>query len=398
MRLIRGVLRRFVFTRSATAPSGAHLRTGLWSDTPLMEPVEVLTSLPTDAPEVRAGRPLLYGLIDNRVPNAQSVQKFLDDFKGIRDYIRYLGQKWNFSPAQKQGWETYLDKIDACQRRPAQPNPGFWPLTPQDVVDWLSEGEGSDEGHAGEGSGEGVGQPVPCDPPVEVESMEVVEERVRREVAAEERAFVGLHAGEAPRRYVNTRPEDAKLNNIVVMDVSVDEGEEVFDELGVWEGKFLVGLVKRVDQATGADECDTLVMTPYEPYHADSDGNATIPLWLHKESHPEVDTSWEAVVGLPWKLIDAYPLEYAKRLHEADPNSGPFNPSRTYKKDEYHGVRRKVFKCKRRDGGFLQRQPRSRAMYVMTTTRASERRFEGTMRFDDSSLLALRELATVSAT
>eukprot|EP00873_Tetraselmis_striata_P035151 jgi/Tetstr1/455415/TSEL_042247.t1 len=64
---------KFEFTRDDAAASGGSLRTALWSNTPLSEPVQILKSAPTGTPEIRAGRPLLYALCDKKKPGAVKV-------------------------------------------------------------------------------------------------------------------------------------------------------------------------------------------------------------------------------------------------------------------------------------------------------------------------------------
>eukprot|EP00873_Tetraselmis_striata_P044057 jgi/Tetstr1/464321/TSEL_009122.t1 len=72
---------KFEFKRDDAAACGGSLRTALWSNTPLSEPVQILTSAPTGTPEIRAGRPLLYAhLCDKKKPNAQKIKRYVDDF------------------------------------------------------------------------------------------------------------------------------------------------------------------------------------------------------------------------------------------------------------------------------------------------------------------------------
>eukprot|EP00873_Tetraselmis_striata_P033350 jgi/Tetstr1/453614/TSEL_040570.t1 len=78
---------KFEFTRDDAAASGGSLRTALWSNTPLSEPVQILKSATTGTPEIRAGRPLLYALCEKKKPDAVKVQRYLDDFKKVRSYI-----------------------------------------------------------------------------------------------------------------------------------------------------------------------------------------------------------------------------------------------------------------------------------------------------------------------
>eukprot|EP00873_Tetraselmis_striata_P045472 jgi/Tetstr1/465736/TSEL_010361.t1 len=103
---------KFEFTRDDAAASGGSLRTALWSNTPLSEPVQILKSAPTGTPEIRAGRPLLYALCDKKKPDAVKVQRYLDDFKKVRSYITDLAVQWHFYPVERESWKNLLDDLD----------------------------------------------------------------------------------------------------------------------------------------------------------------------------------------------------------------------------------------------------------------------------------------------
>eukprot|EP00873_Tetraselmis_striata_P040909 jgi/Tetstr1/461173/TSEL_006310.t1 len=85
-----------------------------------------------------------------------------------------------------------------------------------------------------------------------------VEAEVRAQVLQDDNAFQGVHAGAKERLHDNTLPSDAKGTNLVVIDVSDTKG-----------GK------------------------------------------------KPADTSWEKCLTLPWKLVEAVPLSYAKAIHDA---------------------------------------------------------------------------------
>eukprot|EP00873_Tetraselmis_striata_P035493 jgi/Tetstr1/455757/TSEL_042556.t1 len=85
-----------------------------------------------------------------------------------------------------------------------------------------------------------------------------VEAEVRAQVLQDDGAFRGVHAGAKERLHDNTSPSDAKGSNLVVIDVSDTKG-----------GK------------------------------------------------KPVDTSWEKCLALPWKLVEAVHLSYAKAIHDA---------------------------------------------------------------------------------
>eukprot|EP00873_Tetraselmis_striata_P027805 jgi/Tetstr1/448069/TSEL_035368.t1 len=97
-----------------------------------------------------------------------------------------------------------------------------------------------------------------------------VEAEVRAQVLQDDSAFRGVHAGAKERLHDNTSPSDAKGSNLVVSDVSDTKG-----------GK------------------------------------------------KPVDTSWEKCLTLPWKLVEAVPLSYAKAIHDASGSREVFNEDGT---------------------------------------------------------------------
>eukprot|EP00873_Tetraselmis_striata_P009575 jgi/Tetstr1/429839/TSEL_019706.t1 len=253
---------KFEFTRDDDAASGGSLRTALWSNTPLSEPVQILKSAPTGTPEIRAGRPLLYALCDKKKPDAVKVQRYLDDFKKVRSYITDLAVQWHFSPVERESWKNLLDDLDEMQTAPSAAFSGFWPQRKEEVDDFLRE----------------HGQTVPAEARhtmatnADLNNAEAarVEAEVRAQVLQDDSAFRGVHAGAKERLHDNTSPSDAKGSNLVVIDVSDTKG-----------GK------------------------------------------------KPVDTSWEKCLTLPWKLVEAVPLSYAKAIHDASGSREVFNEDGT---------------------------------------------------------------------
>eukprot|EP00873_Tetraselmis_striata_P022857 jgi/Tetstr1/443121/TSEL_031177.t1 len=253
---------KFEFTRDDAAASGGSLRTALWSNTPLSEPVQILKSAPTGTPEIRAGRPLLYALCDKKKPDAVKVQRYLDDFKKVRSYITDLAVQWHFSPVERESWKNLLDDLDEMQTAPSAAFSGFWPQRKEEVDDFLRE----------------HGQTAPAEARhtmatnVDLNNAEAarVEAEVRAQVLQDDSAFRGVHAGAKERLHDNTSPSDAKGSNLVVIDVSDTKG-----------GK------------------------------------------------KPVDTSWEKCLTLPWKLVEAVPLSYAKAIHDASGSREVFNEDGT---------------------------------------------------------------------
>eukprot|EP00873_Tetraselmis_striata_P042909 jgi/Tetstr1/463173/TSEL_008106.t1 len=129
---------KFEFTRDDAAASGGSLRTALWSNTPLSEPVQILKSAPTGTPEIRAGRPLLYALCDKKKPDAVKVQGYLDAFKKVRSYITDLAVQWHFSPVEHESWKNLLDDLDEIQTAPLAAFSGFRPHRKEKVDDFLA--------------------------------------------------------------------------------------------------------------------------------------------------------------------------------------------------------------------------------------------------------------------
>eukprot|EP00873_Tetraselmis_striata_P019360 jgi/Tetstr1/439624/TSEL_028046.t1 len=127
------------FTRDDAPASDGSLRTALWSNTPLSEPVQILKSAPTGTPEIRAGRPLLYALCDKRKPDAMKVQRYLDDFKEVRSYITDLAVQWHFSLVERESWKNLLDDLDKMQTAPSAAFSGYWPQRKEEVDDFLRE-------------------------------------------------------------------------------------------------------------------------------------------------------------------------------------------------------------------------------------------------------------------
>eukprot|EP00873_Tetraselmis_striata_P012646 jgi/Tetstr1/432910/TSEL_022250.t1 len=311
---------KFEFTRDDAAASGGSLRTALWSNTPLSEPVHILKSAPTGTPEIRAGRPLLYALCDKKKPDAVKVQRYLDDFKKVRSYITDLEVQWHFSPVERESWKNLLDDLDETQTAPSAAFSGFWPQRKEEVDDFLRE----------------HGQTAPAEARhtmatnADLNNAEAarVEAEVRAQVLEDDSAFRGVHAGAKERLHDNTSPSDAKGSNLVVIDVSdVHEEDKCPETLGDWESRFVIGLVKSRETTE-----DTLTVAVYEPFHADAKGKPVMPLWLYaqaKGGKKPVDTSWEKCLTLPWKLVEAAPLSYAKAIHDASGSREVFNEDGT---------------------------------------------------------------------
>eukprot|EP00873_Tetraselmis_striata_P008677 jgi/Tetstr1/428941/TSEL_018917.t1 len=318
---------KFEFTRDDAAASGGSLRTALWSNTPLSEPVQILKSAPTGTPEIRAGRPLLYALCDKKKPDAVKVRRYLDDFKKVRSYITDLAVQWHFSPVERESWKNLLDDLDEMQTAPSAAFSGFWPQRKEEVDDFLRE----------------HGQTAPAEARhtmatnADLNNAEAarVEAEVRAQVLQDDSAFRGVHAGAKERLHDNTSPSDAKGSNLVVIDVSDTKG-----------GK------------------------------------------------KPVDTSWEKCLTLPWKLVEAVPLSYAKAIHDASGSREVFNEDGTMVRKKWYGKSVQVVKTYAQTGWQIS-QPRNNCVHVMSTTPA-QRKPGGVVKFNAATKKDLLELGMLN--
>eukprot|EP00873_Tetraselmis_striata_P007999 jgi/Tetstr1/428263/TSEL_018302.t1 len=376
---------KFEFTRDGDAAFGGSLRTALWSNTPLSEPVQILKSAPTGTPEIRACRPLLYALCDKKKPDAVKVQRYLDDFKKVRSYITDLAVQWHFSPVERESWKNLLDDLDEMQTAPSAAFSGFWPQRKEEVDDFLRE----------------HGQTAPAEARhtmatnADLNNAEAarVEAEVRAQVLQDDSAFRGVHAGAKERLHDNTSPSDAKGSNLVVIDVSdVHEEDKCPETLGDWESRFVIGLVKSRETTE-----DTLTVAVYEPFHADAKGKPLMPLWLYaqtKGGKKPVDTSWEKCLTLPWKLVEAVPLSYAKAIHDASGSREVFNEDGTMVRKKWYGKSVQVVKTYAQTGWQIS-QPRNNCVHVMSTTPA-QRKPGGVVKFNAATKKDLLELGMLN--
>lgn len=163
--------------------------------------------------------------------------------------------------------------------------------------------------------------------------------------------------------------------------------------LGEWECNFCVGVVQKENKAAQDYDPNQLKLYLFEPWQVDDKGEPQMPLWLHArtQSARAVDTSWEAVVKLPWKRIRALPFDYAEALHVAE-HGTPYvegsSVSRTFMKKQVE-----VVKITGRNG-YMSTQPRERCVHVISTTPA-ERAPNGVIRFDEAISKDLAELAAL---
>eukprot|EP00873_Tetraselmis_striata_P041582 jgi/Tetstr1/461846/TSEL_006925.t1 len=281
---------KFQFTRDDAAASGGSLRTALWSNTPLSEPVQILKSAPTGTPEIRAGRPLLYALCDKKKLDAVKVQRYLDDFKKVRSYITDLAVQWHFSPVERESWKNLLDDLDEMQTAPSAAFSGFWPQRKEEVDDFLRE----------------HGQTAPAEARhtmatnADLNNAEAarVEAEVRAQVLQDDSAFRGVHAGTKERLHDNASPSDAKGSDLVVIDVSDTKG-----------GK------KPVD--TSWDKCLTLPwklveVVPLSYAKTIHDASGSREVFNEDGTMLDARKSSTQMVGKPLQDIDTTILQHAK--------------------------------------------------------------------------------------
>eukprot|EP00873_Tetraselmis_striata_P017394 jgi/Tetstr1/437658/TSEL_026325.t1 len=272
---------KFEFTRDDAAASGGSLRTALWSNTPLSEPVQILKSAPTGTPEI----------------------------------------------LERESWKNLLDDLDEMQTAPSAAFSGFWPQRKEEVDDFLRE----------------HGQTAPAEARhtmatnADLNNAEAarVEAEVRAQVLQDDSAFRGVHAGAKERLHDNTLPSDAKGSNLVVIDVSDTKG-----------GK------------------------------------------------KPVDTSWEKCLTLPWKLVEAVPLSYAKAIHDASGSREVFNEDGTMVRKKWYGKSVQVVKTYAQTGWQIS-QPRNNCVHVMSTTPA-QRKPGGVVKFNAATKKDLLELGMLN--
>eukprot|EP00873_Tetraselmis_striata_P015868 jgi/Tetstr1/436132/TSEL_024979.t1 len=162
-----------------------------------------------------------------------------------------------------------------------------------------------------------------------------VEAEVRAQVLQDDSAFRGVHAGAKERLHDNTSPSDAKGSNLVVIDVSDTKG-----------GK------------------------------------------------KPVDTSWEKCLTLPWKLVEAVPLSYAKAIHDASGSREVFNEDGTMVRKKWYGKSVQVVKTYAQTGWQIS-QPRNNCVHVMSTTPA-QRKPGGVAKFNAATKKDLLELGMLN--
>eukprot|EP00873_Tetraselmis_striata_P027868 jgi/Tetstr1/448132/TSEL_035425.t1 len=376
---------KFEFTRDDAAASGGSLRTALWSNTLLSEPVQILKSAPTGTPEIRAGRPLLYALCDKKKPDAVKVHRYLDDFKKVRSYITDLAVQWHFSPVERESWKNLLDDLDEMQTAPSAAFSVFWPQRKEEVDDFLRE--------HGQTAPAAARHTMATNADLNNAAAARVEAEVRAQVLQDDSAFRGVHAGAKERLHDNTSPSDAKGSNLVVIDVSdVHEEDKCPETLGDWESRFVIGLVKSRETTE-----DTLTVAVYEPFHADAKGKPLMPLWLYaqtKGGKKPVDTSWEKCLTLPWKLVEAVPLSYAKAIHDASGSREVFNEDGTMVRKKWYGKSVQVVKTYAQTGWQIS-QPRNNCVHVTSTTPA-QRKPGGVVKFNAATKKDLLELGMLN--
>lgn len=96
-----------------------------------------------------------------------------------------------------------------------------------------------------------------------------------------------------------------------------------------------------------------------------------MPLWLYAQTigrKTPVDTSWKKAETLPWQLVEAVPLSYAKSTHEMSTSDDPFNSDGAMvRKNRWRGKAVQVVKTYAAKGWQIE-QPRNNRVHVMSTT------------------------------
>ena len=306
---------------NAKGPVKSHIVCKRWSNTKESAPCHLMQSLPKNPPWIKSGRPL-FGQCD--ASHSESAKRYTD-FKG---HVKAIQERRKFSDKYVAEWDKILHWVEDLPDSESRPFTGFWPLSPRDLQDHLSDVDverwsPSELGLAPRP--EGLVSPIP-------EAMALIaDEAAQIQVEIEDNMdFQGVFlSGESAEDDVGFRQVyDARKGNLVVLDNTWDkdaEGDLPADDeyLGDWERHVAVGYVRDRIYPKGMTEAEkkrrntqpeSLELALCEPWVTNhSTGEAVCPLWLYKKIQGRegnnVSTAWEDVKHLPWKEIQAIPVE-----------------------------------------------------------------------------------------
>jgi hypothetical protein len=300
---------------NAEGPVKSHIVCKRWSDTPESAPCHLLQSLPENPPRVKAGRPI-FNQGDGGC-SFESAKRFAE----FKNHVKDIQERRLFSDEYVAKWDETFRWLEDLQQLESSPFSGFWPLSPKDLLDHLTDVERWSPSQLGLAPRpEGLASPIP-------EAMvSIADEAARIQVEIEDHIdFQGVFlSGESAETDVGFRQVyDARKGNLVVLDNSrPDEGDDLPDEyLGDWERLVTVGYVReriypegmteaeKKKRSTEPESLELALCEPWVTHH--STGEAVCPLWLYKilqeREGRTVKTSWEDVKHLPWKEVQAIP-------------------------------------------------------------------------------------------
>ena len=305
---------------NATGPVKSHIVCKRWSNTKESPPCHLMQSLPTEPPFIKAGRPIFY---QSGVSDSEADKRFAD----FKDHVKKIQERRKFNDNYVAEWDKIFNWLEDLQDSETSLYTEFWPLSQEDLKDRLSDPDIERWGPEELGLAprpEGLVSPIP-------EAMAAVADQAAKiQVHIEDHMdFQGIFlSGDAAEDDVGFRQVyDARKGNLVVLDNTMDEdaGDQPGDDeyLGDWERLVTVGYVRERIYPEGmsekekrkrSTEPESLELALCEPWVTNhSTGEALCPLWLYKilkerEGH-KVSTAWEDVKHLPWKEIQAIPVE-----------------------------------------------------------------------------------------
>ena len=283
-----------------------------WSDTPETDPCHVLLSLPTGTPFTKAGRQLFHR---HDSPGVVECDKRYEDFEKELCKIFTLYQ---VSVSVQDEWEHTFDWLEDLQLQEAEEFPGFWPLDPEELEDYIEENSPLD-GLRLAPIPQGLQEPIPD----AVSTNARLAAAIRTDID-DRLDFQGLFRRRDGIGY--RQVFDAKRGNLVVLDARGAVDAEDDDFLGDWEKEVFVGYVRSTRYREGASEDEKQEEDPEEieilccePWSVDPEtGKADRPLWLVKAtSASPVCTTWEHARHLLWKPVHALPMSVYRNVYEA---------------------------------------------------------------------------------
>lgn len=199
-----------------------------FSNTPPQERQEVLKSLPTTKPVLRAGRQLFHRSHEAGGSAAQAERDFSDMEKQLQAFF----ETYEFPPSAREEWGHLIQMLKWKQVRPSKnlPDTYFWPLSVEDVKEQCGEDDEDDE-----------------DDYEELQAADLRQRALAHARTREQNRFRGMMCGPGIR-YKSTEPKNATRGNIVVIRNKIPVPESL--HLGKYESLFSIGKVLHLNLAT----------------------------------------------------------------------------------------------------------------------------------------------------